>query len=85
MEIKDSTDSAREEIYQFSFGNFLVSGAFWLGTERLVTEGLGDFLLWVCVIALFSGSLLFYTGYKQSQRRLARLMRYVPPDIRETA
>ena len=80
MEIRDSISSAVEEVAQFSFGGFFMSGSFWLGIERFVTEGPGDNLVIICVISFFFGAGLAITGYRQARRRVTRLARYIPND-----
>ncbi len=44
VEIEDASSSAFEEVAQFSIGSFFVSGGFWLGIERVFTEGFKDTL-----------------------------------------
>lgn len=78
MEIKDSMRSAVEEVAQFSVGNFLASGAFWLGTERLITDGHEDPLFLSCIAFLICGVVLAITGFRQARRRVNRLSRYIP-------
>ena len=78
MDIRDSTSSAKEELAHFSLGNILASGAFWLGTERLITVGYGDVLFLACIAFLICGVVLSITGYRQSVRRITRLERYLP-------
>ena len=80
MEIKDAASSALEEVLQFSFGNFLASGAFWLGSERLITVGKADPLFLMCLVPFACGILLAIIGFRQARRRTNRLVRYVPVD-----
>ena len=79
-EIRDASSSAVEEVLQFSFGNFLASGSFWLGIERWATMGYLDPLFLGCVSAFVCGIILSITGFRQARRRLSRLMRYIPND-----
>lgn len=79
-EIKDASASATEEIVQFAVGGFMFSGAFWLGLERLFTEGIKDPLLAVCVLSCVFGAVLGFAGFRQAQRRVKRLERYCPKD-----
>ena len=80
MEINDSASSAAEEIAQFSIGNFLASGAFWLGAERLITNGYKDVLFISCIAFFICGVVLAVTGFRQAKRRVTRLKRYIPND-----
>ena len=80
MDIKDSISSAVEEVAQFSIGNFLASGAFWLGTERLITDGYKDALFLSCIAFFICGAVLAITGFRQARRRVTRLSRYIPND-----
>ena len=82
MDIKDSTSAAKEELVHFSLGNILASGAFWLGAERLITVGYDDALFLSCIAFLICGIVLAITGYRQSIRRVTRLERYVPENMR---
>ena len=77
-DIKESVDSAKEEVWQFSAGGFLFSGAFWLGFERLVTEGYQDALFLSCIPCLICGIVLAVTGYRQAMRRVNKLRKYIP-------
>ena len=76
--IADNSTSALEEVWQFSLGGFMFSGAFWLGFERLMTEGYKDFLFLACIAFVISGALLAFTGYRQAKRRISRLEKYIP-------
>ena len=78
--ILDNSASAREEIWQFSLGGFMFSGSFWLGAERLYTEGATDPLLWICGACAVCGGLLAITGFRQAARRVSRLEKYIPKD-----
>lgn len=80
MEIRDSMSSAVEEVVQFSIGNFLASGAFWLGTERLIINGYKDVLFLSCTAFFVCGVVLAVTGFRQARRRVTRLSRYIPND-----
>ena len=80
MEIKDASSSALEEVAVFAFGNFLASGSFWLGVERFVTEGIKDPVLIGCGSAFLAGLVLTIVGFRQTARRVSRLMRYVPQE-----
>jgi hypothetical protein len=79
-DLRDATSSATEELWQFTAGSFFASGAFWLGFERLATEGWRDPLVWVCGISICFGLVLGVTGYRQSARRVRRLERYCPDE-----
>ena len=78
MEIRDASSSAKEEIFQFVAGNFLASGAFWLGIERLVTVGFEDTLFLACIAFFLCGVVVGVMGFRQSLRRVTRLSRYIP-------
>lgn len=78
--IIDNSSSALEEIWQFSVGGFMFSGAFWLGFERYFTEGKGDPLFLSCLAFVICGAVLAFTGYRQAKRRVARLEKYTPKD-----
>ena len=80
IDIKDSISSAVEEVAQFSIGNFLASGAFWLGTERLIINGYKDVLFLSCIAFFVCGVVLAITGFRQALRRVTRLSRYIPND-----
>ena len=77
-EIEDSMDSAKEEVWQFSAGGFLFSGAFWLGFERIVTEGFKDVLFLSCIPCVICGAVLALTGYIQAMRRVNKLKKFIP-------
>lgn len=78
--ILDNSASAAEEVWQFSVGGFMLSGAFWLGFERLLTIGIHDSVLWICIAFVICGSVLAFTGYRQAKRRVARLEKYIPDE-----
>jgi len=80
MDLREASSSAVEEVAQFSVGGFLASGAFWLGVERLVTEGGTDALFLACIAFFICGGVLALTGFRQSLRRVRRLERYIPQD-----
>lgn len=77
-DIKESVESAKEEVWQFSAGSFLFSGAFWLGFERLVTEGVNDALFLSCIPCIVCGAVLALTGYRQAMRRVNKLKKFIP-------
>ena len=77
-EILDNSRAAMEEVWQYSIGGFLFSGAFWLGFERLMTEGPKDVLFLSCIAPVICGSVLAITGYRQARRRVTRLAQYLP-------
>ncbi|SMX31618.1 hypothetical protein OCA8868_00452 [Octadecabacter ascidiaceicola] len=78
--ILENSSSALEEIWQFSVGGFLFSGAFWLGLERLLTVGKDDALFLACIAFVICGGVLAVSGYRQAQRRVSRLEKYIPND-----
>ena len=63
MEIKDASNSAKEEVFQFAAGNFLASGAFWLGIERLITVGFKDVLFLSCIAFFLCGVVVGVMGF----------------------
>ena len=76
-DLREWKTGMREESWQFSLAGFFASGALWLGIERLVTEGLGDKLFLMCVVALiFSGTVGFF-GLRQLGRRQRKIDRYI--------
>jgi len=77
-EIQDSMESAKEEVWQFLAGGFLFSGAFWLGFERIVTEGYKDALFLSCIPCVICGAILAITGYRQAMRRVNKLRSFIP-------
>ena len=79
-DIRDASSSANEEVLQFTVGTFFASGAFWLGIERVLTEGWDDPVVWVCGVTVVFGLVLSITGFRQSQRRVRRLERYCPDE-----
>jgi uncharacterized membrane protein len=83
MELRDAAAATADETLLFTGGTFLASGAVWLGVERLVTEGWQDQLFGICLVAVVAGVLLSLVGYRQQTRRVTRLMRYCPKEIRE--
>ena len=85
MELRDARSSAMEEVYVFTLGNFFTSGSLWLGIERLVTEKGFDWLAVLCGVLFLVGVLLTVVGFRQSSRRVTRLMWYVPKELRRKA
>ncbi|MEG3155825.1 hypothetical protein [Sphingomonas sp. RB1R13] len=78
MEIKDATSSAFEERMLSVVGTFFASGAFWLGVDKLISEGPANPVFLVCLISMVCGGVVAWTGYRQSARRVNRLERYCP-------
>ena len=82
-ELKYSNTYAIEEIGLFALGDFLVSGALWLGIERLATEGYQDVVFWWCAGTVVVGGLLVGLGLYQISRRVKRLLQYVPQGAKD--
>lgn len=68
-----------EEFTQFSIANFFVSGSFWLGMEKALTDEnfTKDILFWFCVICFMAGLIIGYFGYRQLSRRADRIERII--------
>lgn len=81
MDIRESASYALEEVLLFAVGNFMASGAFWLGIERIITAGYKDSLFQVCLLSLLFGATLAFVGFRQMRRRVSRLSRYIPQEI----
>lgn len=76
-DIKDISSYAREEVALVTGGNFFLSGSFWLGIERAITEGMEDPVLYVCSAFFVCGLLLTGVGYRQTARSMSKLARYL--------
>lgn len=78
--IHDNSSSAKEEVWQYSVGGFMFSGSFWLGLERLLTEGCKDSIFLICIAFSICGGLLAITGFRQAKRRVTRLEKFIPKE-----
>lgn len=74
-DLRDFKNASVEDFLQFVAGEFFAAGAFWLGVERIVTTDIWykDALFWICAVALMSGLIIGYFGYKQLARRQTRI------------
>jgi hypothetical protein len=76
-DLRDFSDSSKEEFGQYTLGQFLASGGFWLAIERAVTVGFSDHLFWISLIALVAGLGLSYAAFRQLRRRKTRIETYI--------
>ena len=83
--ILDNSSSAKEEVFQFSVGGFMFSGAFWLGAELIYTkgytEGYKDPFFLGCVAFVLCGSILAITVFNHAKTRQTRLEKCIPEDL----
>lgn len=78
-DLNDMNSASIEEFKQFSAGEFLAAGSFWVGVERVFTASpwYEDTLFWFCALGLVAGLVIGYFGYCQLQRRKNRIRKLV--------
>ena len=86
-ELEDLKSGSRDEFAWFAVGQFFVSGAFWLGVERMVTESVfwTDRLFQTCVILLLAGAIVSYANFRSLQRRRSKIDRIISTASRRPA
>lgn len=79
-QLEDIRDSSFEEFWQFAAAEFVVAGSLWLAVEKFLDRKDEDPLspvFWVCLLAVFLGSIVGWAGFRQLKRRKSKIDRII--------
>lgn len=77
--LEDIKEANRDNVRLFLLGEFLCAGSFWLGVEKLITEGYKDIIFIWCAATFFAGAVIIITGLRQHSRKQTRIQKYLDP------